>query len=306
MRPCEAMSHRLPAPSLDHRRAVERRCIFGLWALAACGTTDGESASGADATATASTSSTSGSASTDVSASTDASVTSATETSAATSSVSSGETSADETSTSTSTGPTTGLTSETGTTTAATTSADSETGTTDPGALTCDGSPAWDDPFGDGSLRLSGQETLGVDAGPNDYAWICVREAARINVCESTLIRLDDPVDTVIGGDGIGPLGDEKVMITIESPHPIDLFVFVDVTGPPVDVWIDAPQACVTVTSKGQSELGFGGTSAGILVSTVGALTLNGYTGTGMGRCPFEAEFTAGGGVLAPPECPME
>ncbi len=185
------------------------------------------------------------------------------------------------------------------------TETDAETETeTETGEVVCDGAPLWDDPFLDGSLRLSGDEHYGFDAGPHEHAWICVEDMARINVCESTTIVLTEPIDTVIGAGGIGPLGDEKVTITVATDHQINLYMLVDVTGPPVDIWVDTPNACVTVTSMGQSELGFGGTGAGVKVSTEGGLTLNGWTGTNGNDCPFGSEFSGGGGVLPAPMCP--
>ncbi len=200
------------------------------------------------------------------------------------------------------------MTTETGATeTGETDSGETEmtSDSSDTGELVCDGAVLWDDPFVDGSLRLAGTEHYGFDAGPHEHSWICVEELARINVCENTIIELVDNVDTVIGGDGIGPLADEPVSITLETNHSINVHMLVDVTGPPVDVWIDAPNACVTVTSKGQSELGFGGTSSAVRVSTEGGLVLNGYTGTGATLCPFEAEFSGGGGVIPAPACPL-
>lgn len=196
-----------------------------------------------------------------------------------------------------------------GTETDAETETETETGEmttagSDTGEVVCDGAPLWDDPFLDGSLRLSGDEHYGFDAGPHEHAWICVEDMARINVCESTTIVLTEPIDTVIGAGGIGPLGDEKVTITVATDHQINLYMLVDVTGPPVDIWVDTPNACVTVTSMGQSELGFGGTGAGVKVSTEGGLTLNGWTGTNGNDCPFGSEFSGGGGVLPAPMCP--
>jgi hypothetical protein len=169
------------------------------------------------------------------------------------------------------------------------------------GCLACDGvSPIWTDPFKDGSLRLKGTATAGLDAGPNSFSWMCVQDTARINVCKDTVIELAGGTPTIVGGGGIGAAGAFPVMITLKSQASDALWVLLDATAADITLLVDTPKAPVTVTSKGKHMVSFGGNVYGVVVVTEGSLTLLGINASGGG-----VSCKGGGGPLSPPGgCP--
>jgi hypothetical protein len=167
--------------------------------------------------------------------------------------------------------------------------------------LACDGvSPAFGDPFQDGSLRLKGKETAGFDAPLVKHSWICTQDTARINVCDSTTIELAGGAPTIVGGGGIGPLGAKDVHITVKSNASEPIWILLDASHAPITLELVTPLAPVTVTSKGPHMVFFGGTAGDINVQTEAGLTVSiPVFSTG------NVEMTAGGGPLvAPGGCP--
>jgi len=168
--------------------------------------------------------------------------------------------------------------------------------------LACDGvSPAWTDPFLDGSLRLKGIETAGMDAPLNKHSWICAQDTARINLCDSTTIELTGGMPTIIGGNGMKPLANKHLHVIVKSIQTESIWMLLDLTQAPMTLELDTPLAFVTVTTKGNNELFFGGKVEGVKVVTGGPLTVSIPLSAGLQG----AELTAGGGPLpAPGGCP--
>jgi len=166
---------------------------------------------------------------------------------------------------------------------------------------TCDGSPAYKDVHGDLSVRLKGSETLGLDKGPHVHAWACNEDEARINVCESTTLTLTGQFPTVIGGQGIGPIGSEPVTINIFSQSAAPIFILVDATAP-VTLNVVAPFAHVTVTSKGDHPVDLSyKTDAGVISLGPGGGSFH-VMGTGT---PGTVSVTAAGTLPTPTaSCP--
>ena len=73
------------------------------------------------------------------------------------------------------------------------------------------------DPFGDGSLRLSGAEVFRLGPGPYELTSICVEDEAQLQVCGSTHVILTGDVISVIGGRGLAPAGPFDVDIELTS-----------------------------------------------------------------------------------------
>ena len=95
-------------------------------------------------------------------------------------------------------------------------------------ALACDGiSPAFSNPYKDGSLRLTGNETAAFGAGTNEHSWICTNQASHIEICQDTTLVLKGGAPTVVGGLGIGPAQEKTVTIHVilESADPVWLEV---------------------------------------------------------------------------------
>ena len=98
-------------------------------------------------------------------------------------------------------------------------------------ALACDGiSPAFSNPYKDGSLRLTGNETAAFGAGTNEHSWICTNQASHIEICQDTTLVLKGGAPTVVGGLGIGPKQETPVTIFVQLETGDPVWLDVDVT----------------------------------------------------------------------------
>jgi hypothetical protein len=122
-------------------------------------------------------------------------------------------------------------------------------GDNDNGCVGCDmESPIWSDPYKDGSLRLKKSQTAALAAGIHEHSFICSQDMGRVNVCADTEIKLTSETPTVIGGNGIGPLGNTSPNIKVIAALFNDIWILVDATYGPVTIIFDAPNANVTLT----------------------------------------------------------
>ena len=130
-------------------------------------------------------------------------------------------------------------------------------------ALACDGiSPAFSNPYKDGSLRLTGNETAAFGAGTNEHSWICTNQASHINICQDTTLVLKGGAPTVVGGLGIGPAQEKIVTIHVilESADPV--WLEVDATHAPVQFDLEVvgqenfPLPTVTLVIHGAFDVG--------------------------------------------------
>jgi len=176
-----------------------------------------------------------------------------------------------------------------------------DTGVGDGDALSCDGTPAWDDPYGDGSLRL-GDRSLGLDAGPWPFSYICVHDQGRLNICEDTTIQLGSETNTVVGGLGMRNISGGPVRVVVSIDGPTESFLLVDLTDAPMRLILDAPDSCVVVAGIGQETLEFGGTATSVEVVTEGPLDIAEEVFL-LGDCGFTNLFNAGGELPEVPDC---
>ena len=168
----------------------------------------------------------------------------------------------------------------------------------------CDGSPAWSDPYTDGSLRLFDSESYGFDGEAHAFSFACVQDEAHINVCEAaTTLVLDSGMATTVGGNGFTPLGGQDVRLHIASEGAEPIFILVDATESSFTVSFDTPNAPVTLTSKGTYPL-FVDTvtcvkftaAVGGDYTQIGPLTVTGLlTVDAAGAVIVDAPITAGG-----------
>src|SRR5262245_33295079 len=120
----------------------------------------------------------------------------------------------------------------------------------------CDGSPLYQDP-GDGSLLLSGDQSLGLpQLSPelsHRFSRVCVRDAARVHACDRFLrLELTGTEPSVIGGGGLRPLlAVEVVTVVLDAPEAPAVSVLLDLSDSVVELYINAPNADVIVTTKG-------------------------------------------------------
>lgn len=169
-------------------------------------------------------------------------------------------------------------------------------------ALSCDGSPAWNDPYGDGSLRLW-DRSLGLDAGPWPFSYMCIQDKGRLNICEDTTIDLGHHADTVVGGLGMRNDSSGDVNVTITDDGPGNVFLLIDLHTAPLNLIFDAPDSCVTISGTGKNILSITGHVAALKVYTEGDLHLNGDI-TALGTdCGDIGGIEAGQRILDVPTC---
>lgn len=130
-------------------------------------------------------------------------------------------------------------------------------------ALACDGiSPAFSNPYKDGSLRLTGNETAAFGPGTNEHSWICTNQASHIEICQDTTLVLKGGAPTVVGGLGIGPTQEKIVTIYVKLESAEPVWLRVDVTHAPVQFEFEVvgqenfPLPTVTLVIDGAFDVG--------------------------------------------------
>ena len=144
---------------------------------------------------------------------------------------------------------------------------------TGPAALSCDGTPAWDDPDGDGALRLT-DRSLGLDAGPWSFSMACVQDAGLLNICEDSTLDLGTLRDTVVGGLGMRNVSGGDVTVTLTGDGGANnVYLLVDLQDAPMEFVLAAPDTCLTLEAFGPETLTIGGVVGSVRATTQGTLS---------------------------------
>jgi len=180
----------------------------------------------------------------------------------------------------------------------------------------CAGAFVWTNPYGDGSLRLSGMQRAGVPPTPTtSFTRACVRDTARLEMCAlGGLIELTGPGASTILGRGIGPTVPGPLALTLRAAAG-PVHALLDNTGGAVTITVDATGVDVLLRLTGTNPLRLIGTSRaqtlyidsagpvindGTLVAPLVLLRSMGFTnnGTIMGGTRI------GGTMPVTPSCP--
>ncbi|MDP3279138.1 MAG: hypothetical protein Q8Q09_28360 [Deltaproteobacteria bacterium] len=180
----------------------------------------------------------------------------------------------------------------------------------------CAGAFEWTDPYGDGSLRLSGMQRLGVAVMPSArFTRACLRDTARLEMCGlGGLVELTGPGASAILGRGIGPSIPGPLALTLRaSAGPVHALL--DNSTGAVTINVDAVNVDVLLRLTGTHELTFIGTNRAqtLFIDSAGPVANNG-TLTSMLVILRSAGFTNRGTIMggtrfgglspAAPACP--
>ncbi|MBL8679275.1 MAG: hypothetical protein JNK05_08930 [Myxococcales bacterium] len=174
----------------------------------------------------------------------------------------------------------------------------------------------WTNPYGDGSLRLSAMQRIGVPPTPAvTFTRACVRDSARIDMCAlGGLIDLTGASASVIDGRGIGPSIPGQLALTLRAAGPVHALL--DNTTGAVTINIDAPGQEVSLRLTGTNEFRFIGTNRAqlIYIDTMGTVVNDGTltgpiriirsSGGFMNRGTIMGSILFGGTAPTPPACP--
>jgi hypothetical protein len=112
---------------------------------------------------------------------------------------------------------------------------------------TCTGNFAWTNWFGDGSLRLAGTESVGLN-GPTSYTYGCADSTSRITVCGSALdLSFTGPQTSVLRGPITSiAIPGARVAANIRAAGP-QLFLTLENAQHLYDINVDAPATEVII-----------------------------------------------------------
>jgi hypothetical protein len=129
----------------------------------------------------------------------------------------------------------------------------------------------------DGSLLLSGSDSLLMGEGNCNFSRICVSDQASLRVRGSTSMVINGQSRSVIGGMGIGPEGNDPATIRMDVEGPPEIYLLIENQNAQVNLVLNAADSNAWISITGQ---------AGLVVDGEGAkLTTYGWDPTNPPGC---------------------